>query len=151
MRNERGASLIAVLIVLVLLAGGLYFIISRTANSSVGALADAGMQLDETKRQRTISDMRAIADAIRLMQADTGRAPASLADLQRGGYLEVVPVNDGWGHAFVYAVEGNNFELTSLGSDGRAGPAPPQPWTGGSYPCDLILYNGQFTQTPATR
>jgi hypothetical protein len=151
MRNERGASLIAVLIVLVLLAVGLYFIISRTADNSVGAFADAGMQLDETKRQRTLSDMRAIADAIRLMQADTGRAPASLADLQRGGYLEVVPVNDGWGHGFIYNVDGNSFELTSLGSDGRAGPAPPQPWTGGSYACDLILYNGQFTQTPAAR
>ncbi|MGD8329552.1 MAG: type II secretion system protein GspG, partial [Acidobacteriota bacterium] len=149
--NERGAALIAVLIVLVLLAVGLYFIISRTANSSVGALANAGAQLDETKRQRTLSDMRAIADAIRLMQADTGRAPASLADLQHGGYLEVVPMNDAWGHGFIYAVDGNQFELTSLGSDGRAGPAPPQPWTGGSYPCDLTLTNGQFTQAPATR
>ena len=151
MRNQRGASIIALLVVLVLLALGLYLIISRTAGNSVDALASAGAPLDETKRQRTLSDMRAIGDAIRLMQVDAGRAPASLAELQTAGYLEVVPTNDGWGNGFIYVVDGNEYEITSLGSDGRAGPAPPQPWTGGAYACDLVLYNGQFTQAPATR
>lgn len=151
MRSEDGVSLIALLIVLVVLAVGLYVLISRTAENSVGALAGAGAPLDETKRQRTLADMRAIGDAIRLMQADTGRPPANLAALEAGGYLETVPAADGWGNAFTYTTGPDGFELRSLGSDGRAGPPPPQPWTGGSYACDLIMANGQLTQAPAQR
>jgi hypothetical protein len=138
-------------VVLALLAVGLYLIISRTAQDSVDALAGAGAPLDETRRQRTLADMRAIRDAIRLMQADTGAPPSSFAALEAGGYLASVPANDGWGNPFVYVAGRTEYEITSLGSDGRAGPAAPQPWISGSYACDLVLHNGEFTQAPSGR
>jgi hypothetical protein len=85
------------------------------------------------------------------MQTDTGKLPLALSDLTAGGYLASVPAVDGWGNAWVYSNEGSSFSLRSLGSDGRAGPAAPDSWTRGSYACDLILTNGQFTQAPGGR
>jgi hypothetical protein len=148
MRDQSGRTIVALLVALAVLGPSLYLIISRTADSSVGALTDAGLQLDETRRQRTISDMRAIGDAIRLMQAETGAPPESLQALQEAGYMERVPTADGWGNAFVYMTGRDGWEIVSLGEDGSAGPPPPQPWTGGSYACDLRLVNGQIIQAP---
>ncbi len=151
MRDERGASLIALLLALVIVALALWLIISRTADIRIDALAGAGAPLDETKRQRTIADMQAIGRANALMRADTGSYAGSLADLEDGGYLEKVPAADGWGNGFVYVMGSGSFELTSLGADGAAGPTPPSPWTGGSHVCDLIMLNGQIVQAPASR
>jgi hypothetical protein len=148
MRNERGASLIALLLALVIVGGTAWLVIGRYIDSSVGALADSGMPLDETRRQRTITDMRVIGQALTLMQADGGAYPANLAELEAGGFLVRVPAVDGWGNAWSYTTGPNGFTLVSLGEDGRDGPPPPQPWTTGSHACDLIMTNGQFTQIP---
>ena len=147
--GQLGNSLLGLLIALAVIGLTAWFVISRYSSAGVGALADAGLQLDETKRQRTIGDMRVIGDAIRLMQADTGRPPGALAALQDGRYLALVPMVDGWGNAWTYTVGRDGFSLTSMGSDGRAGPDPPTPWGGGSYACDLVMRNGQMTQAPA--
>lgn len=151
MRNERGTSLISIVLGLVILGIGGGVVLSRYANDSVDALAGAGMPLDETRRQRTITDMRTLGQAIALMQADRGAYPATLAELETAGYFVRVPTVDGWGNAFAYSTGPNGFTLVSLGEDGRAGPPPPQPWTNGSHACDLVMTNGVFTQVPATR
>jgi hypothetical protein len=95
--------------------------------------------------------MKAIGDALRLMQADTGSYPAMLSALQDAGRLAVAPTADAWGNAWSYETTDTGFELRSLGADGRPGPPPPDPWSGGSYACDLVMVNGVFTQAPATR
>ena len=151
MRDERGASLIVLLLALVIVALSLWLIISRTAENSVGALAGAGAPLDETKRQRTIADMQAIGRANALMKADTGSYAASLTDLEAGGYLVKVPAIDGWGSPWTYTAATGSFTLTSLGADASPGPVPPTPWIGGSHACDLIMTNGQLVQAPTAR
>lgn len=153
MPNQRGASLIVVLLALAIAGLALWLVISRFAEDSVGLLAESGAPLDETNRTRTLADMQAIGGANAVMRADTGRYAANLAALQERGYLERVPMNDGWGTAWVYVTgrSGSAFVLTSMGSDGAAGPAPPDPWVGGSYACDLIMENGQLTQAPTAR
>ena len=151
MRNERGTSLIAIVLGLVILGLSAGLVISRYANSSVDALAGSGAPLDETRRQRTITDMRAIGQAIALMRADRGAYPENLAELETAGFFVRVPAVDGWGNAWSYSTGPNGFTLVSLGEDGRAGPPPPQPWTGGSHACDLVMTNGQFTQAPTSR
>lgn len=151
MRDERGASLIALLLALVIAFLALWLIISKTAENSVGALAGAGAPLDETKRQRTIADMQAIGRANALMRADTGSYAGSLDDLEAGGYLVKVPAIDGWGNPWIYTSGNGSFTLTSLGADGDAGPVPPTPWTGGSHACDLTMTNGQLVQAPMER
>ena len=152
MRKEHGASLIVVLLALAIAGLATWLVISRFAEDSVGLLADSGAPLDETKRTRTLADMQAIGRAIDTMRADKGSYPANFAELEAAGYLQVVPPTDGWGNAWVYTTgAASGFTLTSLGSDGAAGPTPPQPWTGGSYPCDLVMKNGQIIQAPAGR
>ena len=151
MRNERGTSLIAIVLGLGILGLSAGLVISRYANNSVEALAGSGAPLDETRRQRTITDMRAIGQAIALMRADRGAYPENLAELETAGFFVRVPAIDGWGNAWNYSTGPNGFTLVSLGEDGRAGPPPPQPWTGGSHACDLVMTNGQFTQAPGAR
>jgi type II secretory pathway pseudopilin PulG len=151
MADQRGISLIGILLVLALVCFAAWYVIGRTATSGVGVLADAGAPLDETKRQRTLVDMHAIGRANDLMRADTGRYAPTLAALESGGYMEKVPPADGWGTAWIYATGARGFTLTSLGSDGRPGPEAPSPWTAWAYPCDLVMENGQLTQAPTGR
>lgn len=151
MGNERGTSLIGIVLGLVILGLGAGLVISRYVNDSVDALAGAGMPLDETRRQRTITDMRTIGQAIAFMQADRGAYPANLAELETAGFFVSLPAVDGWGNAWDYSTGPNGFTLVSLGEDGRAGPPPPQPWTSGSHACDLVMSNGVFTQAPGER
>jgi hypothetical protein len=86
-----------------------------------------------------------------MMQVDTGAYPQELSELHDGGYLALVPATDGWRNAWVYETEEDGYTLTSLGADGRPGPAPPSPWISGAYDCDLVLTNGQITQGPSGR
>ena len=151
MRNERGVALIVILLALAIVGLVAWLVISRYAENTVELLADSGAPLDETKRTRTLADMQAIGRALGLMQADKGSYPASIVELEAAGYLEIIPSNDGWGNAWVYSTGASGFTLTSLGSDGATGPAPPEPWTRGAYPCDLIMENGQIVQAPAAR
>ena len=90
MCNERGASLIGIVLGLAILGIGAGVILSRYANDSVDAVAGAGVPLDETRRQRTITDMRTLGQAIALMQADRGAYPATLAELERS-LAELIP------------------------------------------------------------
>ena len=88
------------------------------------------------------------------MQADSGSLPSSLVELESGGYMVKVPTGDGWGNAWVYTMataRGGTFTLTSLGADGRAGPAPPVDWTTGAFDVDIVFKDGQFLQAPASR
>src|SRR5579883_1536509 len=68
--------------------------------------------------QRTRWYMRELRKEIEQYRARNGRLPASLADLE-GNLSEQLP--DGWGRPFVYEVDGDTYELYSLGRDGRPG------------------------------
>lgn len=150
--RQEGSSLIGILIVLVI-GGFIAWFAMATYLDTTGSssLPGAGAPLDETKRQTTMADMQAIGRAVQLTQADTGSLPGRLAELQEGGYLVRVPAGDGWGTPWAYTTGRDGFTLTSLGSDGRAGPAPPSPWATGAYDADIVLRNGQFVQAPSGR
>ncbi len=98
-----------------------------------------------------MADMRNMATANGRMRIDTGRYAQSLSQLAENGYLQVVPPTDGWGNAWVYSTGGDTYTITSLGSDGARGPAPPPDWVGEPDDPDIILTNGQFTQAPMER
>jgi len=104
---------------------------------------------DREKQQRTMALMRLLATANGTMRVDTGAYAQSLMELQ--AYIREVPVNDAWGSAFSYravAADHGSYTLTSLGSDGEAGPAPPIPWRDEPYEPDIVLSDGRFTQAP---
>lgn len=135
LKRQEGFSLIELLIVVA--------IIGIIATIAVPQLMDA---LDRGRQRRSMSDMRNMATANGTFRVDTGAYAAALANMQPT-YMQVVPVNDGWGNAYTYT-GGNTYTLTSLGSDGATGPAPPAPWINNPYTPDLTMSNGQFTQAP---
>jgi hypothetical protein len=154
LKNERGASLVVLVIALVVVGLLTWMVMSRMRHSSQSAgPAELGgaAPLTQAGQQRTLSDLRSIGRALSMMQVDTGAYPQELSELHDGGYLALVPATDGWRNAWVYETEEDGYTLTSLGADGRPGPAPPSPWISGAYDCDLVLTNGQITQGPSGR
>ena len=149
--SERGAALIALLLALVISGFLAWYALSTYLGNSAdpsGAEIGVSSPMDHTRQQRTMSDMQAIGRAIAVAYADNGAYPASLAELEAGGHLVRVPTADAWGTVWAYSTGADGYTLVSLGSDGRAGPAPPSPWRSGSYESDLIMKNGQLTQVP---
>jgi len=138
-KRDEGFSLIELLIVVA--------IIGIIATIAVPQLLDA---IDRGRQRRTMADMRNIATANGTYRVDEGVYADALASIQTQGYMQVVPTNDAWANAFVYAQTGSGtgYTLTSYGSDGASGPAAPSPWVNDPYDPDLTLTNGQFTQAP---
>ena len=152
--HERGWSLIVLVIALLIVGLLTLMVMSRLQQSrelsGAGELG-AAAPMDHSRQQRTMADMQVIGRAVSLMQVDTGAYPQALVELERGGYLVLVPPADAWGNAWVFETAADGYTLTSLGADGRPGPAPPSPWTTGAYDCDLVLTNGQMTHRPTGR
>jgi general secretion pathway protein G len=92
-------------------------------------------QIGRSEVQVAKAQMDAFSKALDQFRLDTGRYPTTeeglLAlfrnpgNLQRwsGPYLKKEPPLDPWGHAYVYraAADKGEYELSSLGKDGRAG------------------------------
>ena len=137
-RNDEGFSLIELLIVVA--------IIGIIAAIAVPQLMNA---MDRGRQRRSMADMRSIATANGTYRVDTGAYSATLAGLQPA-YMQVTPVNDGWGTAYTYTPSNanQNYLITSLGSDAAAGPAAPTPWVNDPYDPDITLTDGQFTAAP---
>ena len=131
-RKEKGFTLVELMIVIIILA-----VLTGIAVPSYLALRN------RAKESATESEMKNIATALELYQADneayplTANYPVGLT----GGttvYMVTVPANDAWGIAYVYASTGPGYSLTSLGVDMTA--------AGGD---DIVMTNGTFTSTGA--
>lgn len=60
-------------------------------------------------------------------------------------------IDDGWGNPLIYKFDTTNirhYEILSLGSDGKPGPAPQQAGIVERHIEDIIWKNGAFTQRP---
>jgi len=137
LRLDEGFSLIELLIVVA--------IIGIIAAIAVPQLMNA---MDRGRQRRSMADMRNIATANGTMRVDTGSYAASLVALSGAGYMQVTPANDGWGTAYGYVTGADTYTITSLGSDGAAGPVPPVPWINDPYDPDIDLTDGQFINAP---
>ena len=136
-QTDRGFSLIELLIVVA--------IIGIIAAISIPAFMDA---IDRSKQRRSMGDMHSIITANGTYNVDLQNYAPVLNDLAVQGYLQNVILDDAWGNAFVYNTNGDNYDLTSLGRDGAAGPAPPVPWENDPFEPDIIVQDGMFTQAP---
>jgi general secretion pathway protein G len=134
--NERGFSLIELMIVIL--------VIGIIAAIAIPQLLDAQ---DRAKQRRSMADMHSIVSANGTYFIDMQSYAPNLAALNPT-YLEVAITNDGWGNPFVYNVGADTYTLTSLGSDGAAGPAPPVPWINDPFEPDISVTDGMFTQAP---
>ena len=135
--RARGFSLVELLVTLAVLG--------LLAAIVVPQLMDA---LHRSRQRRTMAEMRALATANSAHRIDTGAYATARADLEPL-YMVEVPVVDAWGNSWTYSLSNDVYTLTSRGSDGAPGPAPPTPWINAPYEPDLILTNGNFSQAPS--
>lgn len=153
-RKESGSALVVLVLALVVVGLLSWIVISRLQQGSDPAtegLPGGAAPMDHSRQQRTMTDMRALGQALSAIYVASGAYPRSLDEIETGGYLAQVPATDAWGNPWRYEPSPQAFILTSLGSDGREGPAPPAPWTQGAYDCDLVMVNGQMAQAPSGR
>jgi prepilin-type N-terminal cleavage/methylation domain-containing protein len=136
-QTEQGFSLIELLIVVA--------IIGIIAAIAIPQLMDA---IDRSKQRRSMGDMHTIATANGTYKVDQQTYAPNLPALVGNEYLQVAITADGWGNNFVYNTTGDTYDLTSLGSDAAAGPAPPSPWVNDPFEPDIIIKDGMFTQAP---
>ena len=135
--NQGGFSLIELMIVILT--------IGIIASIGIPMLVDA---VDRAKQRRSMADMHTIVSANGTYYIDQQDYSPDLPTLAVGGYLQVALTVDAWGNPFVYTIGAKTYTLTSLGSDGAAGPAPPVPWVNDPFEPDITVVDGMFTQAP---
>lgn len=120
-KTSRGFTLMELLIVMAILA-------------MLAALVGPALfgNLGRGQRSAAQTQMDALATALDSYRLDVGRYPRELEgllendtgrEIWNGPYLErteVIPL-DPWGNDYVYTLEGQSFELMSLGADGAPG------------------------------
>lgn len=123
MRNNRGFTLIEVLVVIVILGLIAGLIIPRITG-----------RVDEAKVETTKIQMKAVKDALEQYKLDNGIYPTTEQGIKAlvekpvtppipprwRQYLDKMP-QDAWGRDFLYLSPGINrpFELRSMGADGK--------------------------------
>lgn len=124
MRNERGFTLIEILIVVIILGVLASIVVPRLAGRT-----------EEARLQAARSDIEGgISLALDLYEADNGRYPRSLDGLikkpaearrWKGPYLKKGLSKDPWNNAYVYRFPGTRnpelYDLSSAGFDGKEG------------------------------
>jgi general secretion pathway protein G len=126
-RNQKGFTLIEIMVVVVILGILATFIVPRLLDRP-----------DEARRTKAILDIRALEESLGLFKLDNGYFPATEQGLQalvvkpstgripskypEGGYLKKIPL-DPWDGAYIYLSPGvhDSFDIISLGADGEAG------------------------------
>lgn len=92
---------------------------------------------NRARESATEAEMKNIATALELYMADIEEYPATLTITD---YMNPVPANDAWAHAYVYAQTGGGtgYTLTSYGVDGVVGGDD-----------NIVFTDGQMTSTGA--
>ena len=125
MRQQRGFTLIEILVVVMILG----LLISLAAPRIIG-------RTDDARITKARADIKAIEGALNLYKLDSGSYPTTAQGLvalverpdsdpaprrwRDGGYLERVPL-DPWDSELLYVSDGRQYVLRSLGADGEEG------------------------------
>lgn len=118
-KSQRGMTLIEILIVLAIIASLMAFLVPGVTR-----------QLDKSKVQETKIMIGQVTNALNMYYTDCGKYPNSLQGLVQAdpdcsnwgpeAYLKKAPT-DSWKRELQYSIDGNEYTITSLGSDGKEG------------------------------
>ncbi len=144
-RRQGGFTLIELLIVVA--------IIGIIASMAIPNLRDA---MDRAKQKATMTNMKAIGNALEMYAIDHNLYPKGLTDANSETisnflaplYLRSVPSGDDWSHAWHIDTDasGTQYTISSYGRDGIPGNNPGGQTT--NFNCDIIFTNGSFFQGP---
>lgn len=127
MRNQKGFTLIEIMVVVVILSILAAIVVPRLLSRP-----------EEAKRTKAQVDIKNIEEALGLFKLDNGFYPTTEQGLQAlvhkpdvgkiptkypdGGYLKKVPL-DPWGNPYVYLSPGvhGDYDIISYGADGEQG------------------------------
>ncbi len=125
MKNQKGFTLIEIMVVLAILAG----LIAMVAPNIIG---EAGAARVKTAK----AEMANISLALDMYKLDNFTYPSTSQGIEAlaskpsgspepknyksGGYMKKLPV-DPWGNAYLYFSKKSNYEIVSLGADGEEG------------------------------
>jgi general secretion pathway protein G len=142
-RNERGFTLIELLIVVA--------IIGIIAGIAIPNLLNA---VDRTKQKRTMTDIKALGQAVEQYMLDWNYYPTA-SDI--GGldpsvaphYIKKMPSKDGWNHDLIYTPSsGLGYTIGSGGKDGGALTVVGSGGPTTDFDDAIIFVDGQFVQWP---
>lgn len=123
--GEAGVTLLEMMVVLVIIAIVAVMVVPNVIGRP-----------DEARVTVAGADLRAIGSALEIYRLDNRSYPTSAQGLgalvekplappappnwSQGGYLPAMPA-DPWDNAYLYRADGNGYELTSHGADGKPG------------------------------
>lgn len=118
-RNQRGFTLLEILIVLGILGTIMAMVMSRVNDSR-----------NRARAKQTQLELNSWSEAINMYFNDCGKYPNSLESIKKGdgdcsawepGAYSKLSTRDPWGGEFQYSTEGNGYSLKSLGQDKKEG------------------------------
>ena len=120
-RNQRGFTILEIVIVFILLAGIMAFVGPKIFE-----------QMGRAKSQEARIRIQHLAGQIEIYKLEVGKYPENLqalvkqpagVDKWNGPYVHDEDLKDAWGNDYRYQVPGTNkpFDIISLGADGKEG------------------------------
>ena len=121
-RDERGMTLIEIIIVIALLGSLMAILVTNLSNTA-----------DKAREDQTRVSMGNIAQALQIYRVHNNKYPTTAQGLDalvsdpgenkrwRGPYIEKEKLKDPWGNAYDYTSDGRKYEIISAGSDGQFG------------------------------
>jgi general secretion pathway protein G len=111
--------------------------------------------INRGRQKRSMSDMRALALAVEMYQADYSFYPkAAYGDIGtiQGNiyptYTSTRILSDGWGWRFRYGSSGQDYTIICFARNGLADPPYVHGLQTTHFDCDIVLNGGVFTQWP---
>jgi general secretion pathway protein G len=109
--------------------------------------------INRARQKRTMADMRALCEGIEMYHVDVNYFPiyekvaASALEHDLRIYMKKYNARDGWNQPFLYVANGDNYTVSSMGSDGYEDPSVPGGATT-TFQADIVFSDGVFVQWP---